>query len=412
LVDELANLEAYLDSLPALRRPRFFGPGFELVAAPRSILLGNGWSRALSDRYGYGDLLDLMRKRGLPPNLVAVCQHFDGHVETAMQALRDHADGQALPDGMVRILPPRPHAGLAADQLRNALIEAVCAVNREGNNAHATQHEKTELERKFWHAWRFLRRFRRVFTLNYDLLLYYVYMQALRAKRADGWRDGFSRRHNGRLVGFSGLHPNAPEIYYVHGGLHLVAVASGTTLATCKRIRYMGSEDDPIMFPESVLDQAMDDIRRGTYPLFVAEGHANHKRAKIESNSYLEACYSRLASFEGHLVVYGFSFGPSDNHVRKALASNPNLLSVAASYFSPAGRPRLVEQLELLNTERAKNGLEPITLSIFPAQSVDVWGWRCGRCGMPIVPGKVGPQPEDWPPTCESCAYDLMGLQV
>jgi hypothetical protein len=137
-----------------------------------------------------------------------------------------------------------------ASRVRDALIQAVHAVHP------GIQFEISNTQRDACAI--FLKHFDSVFTLNYDLLLYWVIVHAV----SDKFRDGFGF---GRQVdGFREYTRNAnPNTYYLHGALHLFL---GPQRETRKRVVTNGA----------IVNDIADTIRKTKQlPLFVAEGSSN-----------------------------------------------------------------------------------------------------------------------------------------
>jgi hypothetical protein len=149
----------------------------------------------------------------------------------------------------------------------------------------------------------FLKVFSTVFTLNYDLLLYWVILDDPKS-----FQDGFGL---GRPWGGDFLGPFKPEahcnIYNLHGGLHLF------------RTEISGVEKK-LMGPKGVIDAIAETIaRERRIPIYVAEGTSAAKLNRINSTPYLKVCYERLSSSAGPLFVYGHSAARNDEHIYRAL---------------------------------------------------------------------------------------------
>jgi Domain of unknown function (DUF4917) len=180
-----------------------------------------------------------------------------------------------------------------ADKLRQALVHAI-------RETHPTHRE--DIASVIPSCLYFLRPFNSVFTLNYDLLLYWVILDDSRA-----FQDGFGlgREVNGFLGPFK---PDAYcNVYNLHGGLHLFPTE-------------IGDVEKRLMGPTGVIDAIAETIARAKrLPIYVAEGTSNAKLRKINSVPYLKHCYDKFASSKGCMFVYGHSADPNDEHIYRAL---------------------------------------------------------------------------------------------
>jgi hypothetical protein len=145
-----------------------------------------------------------------------------------------------------------------------------------------------------------LRSFNVIFTLNYDLLLYWVILKTER--HSDGFGLG------GEDGGFRTFRLGAYcTTYYMHGALHLFL---GPQLETRKRV----------VTNFTITDDITSTIRREKQlPLFVAEGSSLQKLARINSVPYLWHCYEELKKITENVFIFGHSASENDKHVYDAL---------------------------------------------------------------------------------------------
>ena len=181
-----------------------------------------------------------------------------------------------------------------AERVREALIHAV----RQVHPGVRFDIPKPQLDA----CAAFLTQFDSIFTLNYDLLLYWVIMHAASHKFSDGFGlgdevDGF-RQYN------DSAHCNT---YYLHGALHLFL---GSQRETRKRV----------VTNSTIIDDIAETIRRTKQlPLFVAEGSSGQKLARINSVPYLADCYRSFQCLDGSLFIFGHSAGEEDRHIYEAV---------------------------------------------------------------------------------------------
>lgn len=257
----------------------------------KSVLLGNGFSIAQGgNSFNYSSLLE---KSGLSDNhpirnVFKVLDTFD--FEEVMAAL-NHASKILDAYGDKQ---KSDEFAAHASELRDALIRAVHEVHPGVQfDIPAAQIDCCA---------NFLEHFEAIYTTNYDLLLYWVIVNKLKQKFADGF--GLGEPHDG----FKTFDPAGYcATYYLHGALHLFLSERRDTL---KRL----------LENTKIIDDIAETIKnRRQLPLFVAEGMSSQKMAKINSVPYLKYCYDELSGLSGALFVFGLSANQRDRHIFDAI---------------------------------------------------------------------------------------------
>jgi hypothetical protein len=152
----------------------------------------------------------------------------------------------------------------------------------------------------------FLGNFETIFTLNYDLLLYWIML------KSHSHTDGFGL---GKAIdGFRTFNDGANcSIHYVHGALHLF-------------LEDRGEAKKRILTGKTIIDDiASTIINQKQLPIFVAEGTTVQKIRRINSVSYLKTCYDKLSSLNGALLILGHSASGNDIHIYDAIFNSPEL---------------------------------------------------------------------------------------
>jgi hypothetical protein len=188
----------------------------------RSLLIGNGFSIAQAGgQFSYSTLLE---KSGLQPDS-SIRNLFDtlGTVdfELVMRALQDAAkveDAYGAADRATLF-------GNDAAAVREALIHAVRQVH-PGISFDIPQEQRNQ-------CGSFLKNFANVFTVNYDLLLYWVILKMGGNTFTDGF--GLGKTEGGFRTFSEGGDCNT---FYLHGALHLFL---GSRRETLKRIVTTGT---------------------------------------------------------------------------------------------------------------------------------------------------------------------------
>lgn len=218
-----------------------------------------------------------------------------------------------------------------------------------------------------------------VYTLNYDLLLYWTLMYAMEQKiiRIDPL-DGFGRDtnfENGQVnvseyVTWQGdTKAQNQNIHYLHGALHVYDRRADIEKFTWsdKQVR--------------LVDQARKALAEGRFPLFVAEGESEKKMDRISHCGYLYHSYksfSRTMAYgvkkdKSCLFTFGVSFGENDNHILSKIPKGKVAHLFVSIYGDPASKvnKQIIELAEILKRKRVSGDL---TISYYDAQSARVWG--------------------------------------
>ena len=199
---------------------------------------------------------------------------------------------------------------------------------------------------------KFLTPFENVFTMNYDLLLYWVTLGA--KKFNDGF--GLGTEENGYLGPFKeGAYCN---VYNVHGGLHLFQ-------------RPDGDVEKRLMGPSGVIDAIAQAITAGKrFPVYVAEGTSLAKLRKIDSIPYLRYCYETLRASSGPFFIYGHSADPNDAHIYDTLFRS----NIAHLYFCIHQPSAKIADIDGELARYQKRNGSKIGYTFVDSESVHVWG--------------------------------------
>lgn len=181
--------------------------------------------------------------------------------------------------------------------LREALIKTIKSIH--------PSHE-SYLGNNFNKHFKIIKFFNKIFTLNYDLLLYWLRLQPQCIELSDGFGLG-SRVFPGLLGPFRSN--AACSVYNLHGGLHIFEGADGEAYKV-------------IRTRESIIGNISYLINNGKYPIYVAEGSSQQKLYKINSSYYLRNCYDNLMNDCNTIFIYGHSADTNDEHIYRAIFCN------------------------------------------------------------------------------------------
>lgn len=176
-----------------------------------------------------------------------------------------------------------------------------------------------------------MQRYERIYTTNYDLLLYWALM-----RNPDGFRDYFWGAGCFDATDTE-RYPERRPLLFLHGAIHLHRGPAGDT---CKLIAEPDGANLLELF-EALVDQ-------GREPLFVSEGRSEEKEAAIRRSDYLTFALERFASDRAPLVVFGQSLGEQDRHLVKALRRHPERVFAVSVRRHPNDERVIARKAEVL----------------------------------------------------------------
>ncbi|HFD32667.1 MAG TPA: DUF4917 family protein [Gammaproteobacteria bacterium] len=324
------------------------------------LLLGNGFSMAYDPEiFSYNALHDFIEnlEDDELSKILAVIE--TKNFELIMQQLDNLS---ALVEAFEGGEPLKKKIDAASEKLKNSLLEAVQALHPE--HVFKVPEEESNACSKFLNI--FIGRGGKIFSTNYDLLLYWILMR----NGVVNHTDGFGRDAENYEPGiapediewselFWGRNKKDQNVFYIHGALPFFD--SG--------VEIIKEEYD---YSAYLLEKISERMEKGEYPIFVTAGSGEEKLSHIMHNHYLSYCYDNLSEITGSLVTFGFNFGIYDEHIIEAInraAKNgrkefPKLLSVYIGVYSDQDRKH-IENIE----SKFK-----VKVRIFDAKTIDVWG--------------------------------------
>jgi hypothetical protein len=336
----------------------------------RHLLLGNGFSIACRPKiFTYGSLFN-QADFSLTPRLPAV---FEAVGTTDFEQII-----KLLEDASRVVTVYSSQAGEAAKQmagdaeaLKDILIQTVA-------NNHPNIPNEIEDE-QFWACRRFLSHFLgesnkdgKVYTLNYDLLLYWTLMHAdmgpdnpINLAANDGFgRDEDTEPEYVNWMGESGAH--GQRVHYLHGALHLFDAG-----AELQKYTWVNTG-------KPLLEQAREAMGANKFPLFVAEGKSDQKLAKIKHSAYLHHSYksfsSQMDQRNDALFIFGHSLADNDQHILKKVARGKIAQVYVGLYGDPGSDGNKQIQRAATALGRSRNEKVALDVAFFDAASARVWG--------------------------------------
>ena len=327
---------------------------------PRHLLIGNGFSRACrNDIFSYSSLFDSANFTELPPNISKIFTTLETtDFEKVINALDFcHQVLSVYRDNMEELIK---EIKIDSTHLKDILVETI-ASHHPSNPSDINNNEYNQ-------CMKFLSNFKKVYSTNYDMLLYWTTMKAIEIKNQK-WDDGFRDPYDGDPKDYyeedyvewqNSAHQQ--NIHYLHGALHLFY--DGASLQ-----KYCWSRKG-----QRLLEQIDTALKNRKYPLIVAEGSWKQKLEKIQRSNYLGHNYRSLGAIKGNLFIYGLSLSENDDHIIKQIRKNRTLTSVYVSLYgcpeSPTNKKLILNSEKMTQNRLAKS---PLNIYFYSAESASVW---------------------------------------
>lgn len=264
-----------------------------------NLLLGNGASIAVDERFRYRSLKEHAIKNGL----------FSEDVQSLFDFFRTNDFELVL-----RIVwqSTNVNAALGIEDekteqayrhVRDCLIDAVRDIHPEYG----------EVEDHLPAIASFMRCFKTIVSLNYDLIVYWAMMHGNKLRNGHRFKDCFPGRSFdddwSRFREPYGDDRDSSLVFYPHGNL----ILARDKLENERKIASSGN---------GLLESILDKWAAGSYvPLFVSEGTMDQKKKSIKTSFYLNTVYREvLTSFSNSVVFYGWGAGEQDQHILEQIA--------------------------------------------------------------------------------------------
>ena len=262
-----------------------------------SIIIGNGLSRKFFESFKYNSLFEEAYKTNSPEEKKLFIEFGTSNFEEVLWNLFIARKVHSALDNN------HPSIKIFDDlysKIQETFIETIKKI-------HPTYSAAVTAVKKICDQ---LKLFQRVFTTNYDLLIYWAIMQD---------ESNFTDRIVNDELRYDDHFEPLTHVYYLHGALHLSQNAENP-FYKIKR------EDGPE--PDDCIDLLTKILTTPNYfPIYVAEGTWQKKLNKIRSVPYLNLSYEVLKENYAHsvkeslpLVVYGLSLTETfDKHIIDAI---------------------------------------------------------------------------------------------
>lgn len=320
-----------------------------------SVILGNGFSIDYdASVFNYDSLAEEAELSELSVPKADLFAALDSsNFEVVMDKLRAAATLENLYDGD-HALAKRYRAD--AKVVRNGLADVLAA-----------RHPDTSLKLsadEVVHAKAFLSHFRHIFSLSYDLLVYWLMNRSEgdRIPRADGFEWPT------RVVSTTFIwkpKPSRPQrVFFLHGALHMFVRDK-----RLEKLTYWNGGP--------LVEGLRDRLEQQEYPLIVTEGTRAEKEARIDKSAYLRTSLRRFGEIEGALFIHGMSMSPNDEHILEPVEADTS--EVEALYVgihvdaTSDGARSVIERAQLIKKRRKANGGRPLRLKFYRSETANVW---------------------------------------
>lgn len=317
---------------------------------PKSLMLGNGFSIEANKIFRYENLYDKSRLDQSLKNLFMMSKTCDFEViiselEHTKEVLEVYnSESQDLISRLIK----------DSRELRRIFAQAII-------NHHAVHQtifnivEGSKLRRRSCRD--FLSHFTKVFTTNYDLLLYWEIMnEKERADQIFSLDDGFGYVDSNLIWLEPYKHSDRKQnIFYLHGALFF----SPNNIGLVKETKNI----------HSLLEEVQKNITsQNQLPLIVLEGSKESKFTKINNHPYLKNSYDELSLLSGNLFIFGHSLKEFDGHILNAIKDS-HVKKVFISFHSSETR-----ELKDIADKAFKNGINgEKEVYLYEANSAHVW---------------------------------------
>lgn len=324
----------------------------------KHVLLGNGFSRACRDHiFSYQSLFDSADFQTLSPRAKSLFQTLNTtDFEIIMKVLKSSS-----------LIGPAYDVPAAISQLQDSDAQLLRSILIQTIAGHHPALPSDINDEEYAKCIVFLSNFEKIYTLNYDLLLYWTLMKRReqgQGEHDDGFRDPSeesSEEDTGE--GFvAWLDSTNQTVYYLHGALHLFYRRE-------LLMKYCWNRTGV-----RLLDQIDAALTANKFPLIVSEGESRQKLERIQKSAYLGHNHRSISKIGGSLFTFGFAFSENDKHITDQIKNNRKLSRICIGLF---GTPNSEDNLNIISRAQAisaaRPASKPLTVEFYDATTARVW---------------------------------------
>jgi len=281
----------------------------------RFLLLGNGFSMAYNkDRFSFTSLFQSAVDKGLIDSKSPMYEIFKDFDTTDFEEIIKNLEISIKVFNAYNILKDEDASMIYTDamKLKEHLVDII-------TNNHPEKITDI-LEEEFKYSVDFVKNYDSVYTLNYDLLLYWTTMKLedyknskivknIKLEIGDGFSDLTNNSTDYVVYTNNGKNSRYQKIFYLHGALHIFDNKYEIIKNTYSRTK------------KTLKEQTLENLKKEIYPIFVSEGTSSQKKSKIIHNAYLNHCYRSLKALGGQnsLIIFGTMLKTNDEHIQDAI---------------------------------------------------------------------------------------------
>jgi len=252
-------------------------------------------------------------------------------------------------------IPDDVHKQIERDAcgLKELLVQTIAKSHPERpNTVYPTEYD---------HCMNFLKHFTSVYTLNYDLLIYWAYMNEEEKNKSD---DGFRKptyEPDASYVSWESSQSHGQNLWFLHGALHVFDTGTEIKKFTWKNTGI------------ALIDQIRQALDKNMFPVFVAEGTSKEKLEKIKHSDYLAKAYRSFQEIQGSLFIYGHSLAENDEHFLKLIEKGKLEHIYVGIYGNPEDdfNKKIIKRAELMKLNRS--GKHTLECSFYDSSTANVW---------------------------------------
>jgi hypothetical protein len=320
----------------------------------KHLLLGNGFSIACRPNiFVYGKLFEQADFSKLSSSAkksfdVLGTQDFEMVIKVLRDAKAVLAAYDGIPSNLLKTLQED------ADGLRELLVKTIAS----SHPAHPSEIDEDE----YAACRKFIATFDTIYTLNYDLLLYWAQMHTEKGSDPSS-DDGFRKPgddSDATYVTWEPVNSHKQNTWFLHGALHLFD--AGTEI---QKYTWVNTG-------VRLIEQIRDALAHDYFPIFVAEGTSNEKLTRIRHNDYLAKAYRSFSEITGALFIYGHSLAENDEHYLKRIERGKISHLFVGIYGNPdsPSNKAIIARANKMNIQPRRTKLN---VHFFDAGSAKVW---------------------------------------
>ena len=320
----------------------------------RHVLLGNGFSIACRPNiFTYGRLYEKADFSKISPTAKLA---FDALKTQDFERVIKSLRGSAY---LVRAYGGPENLALQmaddADGLRELLVQTIASSHPAWPGDISDEEYAT--------CGRFLGHFDTIYTLNYDLLLYWTKMHTAEGERPNS-DDGFRTPEDDPDAPYVVWEPSqsrSQSMWFLHGALHIFDSVTEVQKYTWSKTGVR------------LINQIREALDRDYFPIFVSEGTSAEKYERIRHNDYLAKAYRSFESIQGALFIYGHSLSDNDDHYLRCIRKGKIDHLYVGLYGDPNSDMNKFIARRANQIANGRRGKRALAVTFFDASSANVW---------------------------------------